>query len=74
VNVSVARAAERFEEALVKFPRARILQVEMSLEKEKRRAEEFAGRANDLRDECSRLRKVNYEIHDLYGKIHALAG
>jgi hypothetical protein len=46
----------------------------MSLEKEKRRAEEFAGRANDLRDECSRLRKVNYEIHDLYGKIHALAG
>jgi hypothetical protein len=67
VIVTVMRAAERFEESLSRFPRARVLQVEMMLENEKRRTEKETALADRYRDENIRLRKVNHEIHDLYG-------
>ena len=50
------------------------MQLEMFLEQEKRKTSVESMRANKLREECSRLRKVNYEIHDLYGKIGSMAG
>ena len=45
----------------------------MFLEKEKKQTAEETSRAEKLRDECSRLQKMNYEIYDLYGRIGSLA-
>jgi hypothetical protein len=74
VSVTVQRAAERFEETLVRYPRARVMQLEMFLEQEKRKTAVEAARANKAQEENSRLRKINHEIHDLYGKIGSMAG
>ena len=72
--MTVARAANQFEEALCRYPRARVQQLEMFLEKEKRKTAEEAARADKHRDESSRLRKINWEIHDLYKQIGKMAG
>ena len=46
----------------------------MFLEKEKKQTLEETARADKHKDECSQLRKVNWEIHDLYKQIGSMAG
>ena len=72
-QVQAAKLAQRYEDELTRYPKARVLQLQDDVLREEKRTRAAEQRAADLGMKLSEARDIKQELREFYAKLDAIA-